>query len=866
MISFQEKYPTYAKKWDFEKNEKLPSEVSYGSGTKYWWKCEKGHSWLSSPNVMSRGTECPYCSGLLPVIGETDLTTTHPEVLKIWNYVENDKSRIKPYEVKAGSKTKAYWLCEKGHTWIAPIQRITIEKSGCPYCANQKVLAGFNDLETIHPELLEEWDYEKNEIKPNEVLSGSTKKVWWKCKYCGKSWKTAIIHRTGKRETGCPNCAPKLNRENQLKNQIMKEGSLADKYPQLLKEWNYEKNNISPDKVVSKSAKKVYWKCEKGHEWEAIIASRTRKHGTGCPICAGKKVLEGFNDLKSQKPILVKEWDYKKNNSINMYPEKITSHSEKKVYWICPICGTSYKAAICHRVNGTACPQCANELKTSFGEQAIYYYLSKLFPFCENRKDVIGYEADIMINELNLAIEYDGEYYHNNKKSEEKEKEKYEMFKKISIILIRIKENFQNNAINSNADYTIEIKSKNYEKEIPIVIKEIIDYINDRYGYDYEINIDIKRDRQYIYEQYVFRKKENSIEYKRKDLLNEWDYEKNKIKPCSVSLTSGKKVWWKCKNGHSYEQNVSNHVKGSRCPYCSNVKVLSGFNDLETRYPNIAKKWDYEKNKKKPSQILPFTNKKYFWICSNGHSFEATSNSMCNKKNPVKCPICNGKKVLAGYNDFATLQPELLKEWNFNKNKKYKPSEVTEKSKNKVWWICPLGHEYKAAIQQRTRYNKTKCPICNGKKVLKGYNDLASQKPELLEEWDYKKNTIMPDEIHVRSETRVWWKCKECGNEWKTSLYCRAGQGKGCIICSRKRFGQKERERLVLKQGSLEENCPELLKEWDYSKNVLLPNEVTIGSHKRVYWICSNCGHKWSTEIRVRAKRKNGCPKCSKKK
>lgn len=72
MISFEEKYPKYSRQWDYEKNSKKPSEVSYGSGTKYWWKCSKGHSWISSPNVMSRGVQCPYCSGLYPIKGETD--------------------------------------------------------------------------------------------------------------------------------------------------------------------------------------------------------------------------------------------------------------------------------------------------------------------------------------------------------------------------------------------------------------------------------------------------------------------------------------------------------------------------------------------------------------------------------------------------------------------------------------------------------------------------------------------------------------------------------------------------------------------------------------------------------------------------
>ena len=228
MISLKEHSPELEKEWDFYKNKKTPSEVSYGSGTKYWWICKNGHEWLQSPNVRTRGNGCPYCSGQYVIKGETDLETTHPEVLNYWDY---EKNSIKPSEVKSGSHTKAWWKCKNNHTWQAPIYRITIEKRGCPYCTNQKVLEGYNDLASKYPKLLEEWDYEKNKVNPNKVLYGSTKKVWWKCQKCGNIWQTSIVHRTGIHKTSCPECAKQKYRQTQLKNQIMKEGSFGDNYP-----------------------------------------------------------------------------------------------------------------------------------------------------------------------------------------------------------------------------------------------------------------------------------------------------------------------------------------------------------------------------------------------------------------------------------------------------------------------------------------------------------------------------------------------------------------------------------------------------------------------------------------------------------
>jgi hypothetical protein len=104
------------------------------------------------------------------------------------------------------------------------------------------------------------------------------------------------------------------------------------------------------------SHKKVWWKCSKGHEWQAII--KDRNSGKGCPYCSGKKVLKGYNDLQSVNPILAKEWNYDKNDGLT--PADVTPNSGKKVWWKCSK-GHEWQATIYHRNNGRGCPVCARE-------------------------------------------------------------------------------------------------------------------------------------------------------------------------------------------------------------------------------------------------------------------------------------------------------------------------------------------------------------------------------------------------------------------------------------------------------------------------------------------------------------------------
>ena len=147
---------------------------------------------------------------------------------------------------------------------------------------------------------------------------------------------------------------------------------------------------------------------------------------------------------------------------------------------------------------------------------------------------------------------------------------------------------------------------------------------------------------------------------------------------------SNKKVWWVCDAGHEWQAAVSSR-RMCGCPYCSNQKILAGYNDLESLRPDIAKEWDYSKNRLKPSNYGKNSTYKAWWICPNGHSYVASIHNRVNGN--TACPYCANQKVFKGFNDFLTANPDLAKEWDYEKNK-LKPDEVTANSHTVVWWIC----------------------------------------------------------------------------------------------------------------------------------------------------------------------------------
>ena len=137
------------------------------------------------------------------------------------------------------------------------------------------------------------------------------------------------------------------------------------------------------------------------------------------------------------------------------------------------------------------------------------------------------------------------------------------------------------------------------------------------------------------------------------ELYSELDKEKNKgIDLSTLSATAGKRVWWKCsKCGYSWQKRVIDRFTGKGCAVCANIKLLKGYNDLQSKYPELVKEWDYNSNKVLPSDVIAGGHTKYYWICKNGHTYEE---SILHKSKGVGCPYCAGKKVLKGYNDLQS--------------------------------------------------------------------------------------------------------------------------------------------------------------------------------------------------------------------
>ena len=79
----------------------------------------------------------------------------------------------------------------------------------------------------------------------------------------------------------------------------------------------------------------------------------------------------------------------------------------------------------------------------------------------------------------------------------------------------------------------------------------------------------------------------------------EWDSAKNKeqgLDPEKIGIHSNKKVWWVCKKGHHYDSSPEHRFRGENCPYCSNRRILVGYNDLQTTNPELMEEWDYDAN------------------------------------------------------------------------------------------------------------------------------------------------------------------------------------------------------------------------------------------------------------------------------
>ncbi len=301
-----------------------------------------------------------------------------------------------PTKITHGSKKRVWWVCERGHEWEAVVYSRTISGTGCPYCAGFKVLTGETCLASKRPDLASEWG-PANDKGPGEVLASSSYIATWVCNEYGHTWRTSVNNRS--RGTGCPACT----------NKQVQPGfnCLTSQRPDLASEWS-PKNSKGPGEVTVGSQYRATWVCGAyGHEWEAVVSSRTR--GLGCPVCGKKKVLHGFNDLATTHPELVGEW-----SPMNEFgPETVRAGTHKRVWWVCGE-GHEWCAQPKNRtLLGTGCPKCCLQ-QTSKPEGELFRLLAERFPGAEQSVRVGRWSVDVLLSEEKVVAEYDGSYFHKD--------------------------------------------------------------------------------------------------------------------------------------------------------------------------------------------------------------------------------------------------------------------------------------------------------------------------------------------------------------------------------------------------------------------------------------------------------------------
>lgn len=252
--------------------------------------------------------------------------------------------------LSAGSGRRLWWRCHHGHEWQAPVDRRKAG-SGCPYCAGLYPTPE-TCLAAIAPTIAAQWHPTRNGARqPENTMPGSDRPAWWLCPH-GHEWQAPPQARVS-RGSGCPYCSGRLTPP---------ERSLLALNPEIAAELHPTLNGSLNAVVISPgSSRRVWWRCAKGHEWQATVKTRVKVR-TKCPRCAApgrRGVL-----LAEASPRLIGEWVAALNNGP---ADTVTAGSHKRCWWRCDTDPSHlWRATVRNRVRaGSGCPYCAGKRATA---------------------------------------------------------------------------------------------------------------------------------------------------------------------------------------------------------------------------------------------------------------------------------------------------------------------------------------------------------------------------------------------------------------------------------------------------------------------------------------------------------------------
>lgn len=479
----------------------------------------------------------------------------------------------------------------------------------------------------------------------------------------------------------------------------------------------------------------------------------------------------------SENALLMAEWHPSKNGDI--HPANVALHSNKRFWWICSQCGHEWQASASHRTSeGNGCPECA---KTQRGTK---------------RTKMAALKNNFAVQYPDLAAEWN--YEKNGDLHPENVSAKCN--KKVWWQCSFCGNEWQNTVTHrtsrgDSCPACTRGQTSFAEQVVFFYVTQVYPDAINRYKEEFEFDVFIPFINTAIeYDGAFYHASENKLT---KDNLKDRYCHEHGIKlirfraPHLSDTESAIRIT--CQE-HQIVDGIIALFKELECS-CppidfdqDRIKITEKFrqtqqeNSLQTLYPSIAAEWHPTKNGKVvPSAIAPKANAKFWWKCSTcGYEWQSSPSHRCGRGDG--CPFCSGKVVISGKNDLATLHPLIAAEWHPAKNQPLLPSQVSKCSNRRIWWRCKLGHEWIASINDRVS-DQTQCPYCQNRKVLAGFNDLATTHPVLSKEWNYERNTLLPTEVTAGSKKNVWWKCQQ-GHEWEAVVYSR--KNRGCPFCAGK--------------------------------------------------------------------------------
>ncbi|MFF5254614.1 zinc-ribbon domain-containing protein [Streptomyces leeuwenhoekii] len=573
-----------------------------------------------------------------------------PEVARDWDVSAN--GGVLASQVPWRSNVLASWACHRcGHrveNTIAGRTQISLKRGagyGCRRCSigrRDKPRPG-KSLAEVWPDRAAEFDLERNApLTPADLTTGSSRQMYWRCT-AGLGHDSYLQMVSNRRKSGCPACADRV---------VTSTNSLQAVAPGVAAQWHPTKNGArKPSDIVAGSNQRVWWRCVRGHEWQAYVGTRVHQR-TRCPHCSqrhrSKAEVALFAELHEVLVPRLGAGAVRRDQRIGNVAERI------------------------------------------------------------GRCDVL-----VVVQDHIVVVEYDGAHWHDNRI--DADRRKGAVIRGAGHGMIRVREvplgvlHEDDVVVDPGADPHIVavtvLRRMLQAGWLPVELtREVEDYAvaGKRLGTglcatalaDVE-HVDLGAD---------------ALAVTHPQLAEQWDSAANgDLTPRHVSSGSYTPRWWTCPSGDAYQAPPAERVRGRGCPVCSGKQVTSR-NSLATCRPDIATEYS-PGNPRAVDQVVVGSHAPVMWCCTTcTHEWKASVASRT--RLGAGCPACAGKVATATAN-LAAVYPAVAATWHPERNRELRPDQVRPRSSKTVWWLCPsCDKPFEGQVSERAIAKFLCCGTC----------------------------------------------------------------------------------------------------------------------------------------------------------